>query len=339
MIPSGIAIENPAVDLHDPANAAIFIAILVTPVSSLYLSWRFVPVITRAQEPYSIFEQVQRDGAHRTPLEGVSVFRISEAQQKSPMLYEVGVTFVLSGRKAGVFNNARFEYGPDQGLLVATPYPIACEAFCSPQAPLRGIHIRLDLAQLRTLLDEMDALPAQATAKADDLGVSTFPMTPQIRSALDRLAAILGEPSHCHMLGASLLREIFYWILHTQAGSNLRAFATRDTTSNRLMKAVEHINHHYAERIQIEDLAHLSGMSVSAFHRAFKKTVSDAPLQYIKKVRLTKAKALIVRHGESAGQAGLKVGYDSAAQFSREFKRFFGVSPRDASQLSYQDFE
>ncbi|MDX5593446.1 AraC family transcriptional regulator [Pseudovibrio sp. SPO723] len=292
------------------------------------------------QEPYKVFEQLGGDGVLCAPVQGVSIFRMSRVHPETPMMYHVGLTFMISGRKAGVFGGKRFEYGPDHGLLVSTPYPIACEALCSPQEPIRGMHIELDMPQLRALLDELDELSApSASASREDLGVTTFPMTPEIAASLRRLCEALGDERHSSILGPSLVRELLYWMLYTEAGSTLRAFATRETVSNRLAKAVDYINANYPEKIQVEDLASLAGMSVSSFHRAFKRTVSDAPLQYIKKVRLTKAKSLIVRHGESAGQAGLKVGYDSAAQFSREFKRYFGVSPSQAGELSYSEFE
>ena len=68
-------------------------------------------------------------------------------------------------------------------------------------------------------------------------------------------------------------------------------------------------------------------MSASAFHRAFKEITSDSPMQYLKKVRLTKARDLMVQESMKAYIAADKVGYESSSQFSREFKRYFGQSP------------
>jgi len=56
---------------------------------------------------------------------------------------------------------------------------------------------------------------------------------------------------------------------------------------------------------------------------------STAPLQYIKSVRLHKARTLMVHDGLSANAAATSVGYESASQFSREFKRMFGNSPAE----------
>jgi AraC-like DNA-binding protein len=74
-------------------------------------------------------------------------------------------------------------------------------------------------------------------------------------------------------------------------------------------------------------LASEAGMSVSTFHSHFKAVTSSPPLQYLKAIRLHKARLLMVNQGETAGAASRLVGYESASQFSREFKRFFGDTP------------
>jgi len=71
-------------------------------------------------------------------------------------------------------------------------------------------------------------------------------------------------------------------------------------------------------------------MSESAFHRAFKEITSDSPpTQYLKKVRLTKARDLMVQDNMKACIAADRVEYESSSQFSREFKRYFGQSPAE----------
>ena len=70
-------------------------------------------------------------------------------------------------------------------------------------------------------------------------------------------------------------------------------------------------------------------MSASAFHRAFKEITSESPMQYLKKVRLTRARDLMVNENMKAYLAADQVGYESTSQFSREFKRYFGQSPAE----------
>jgi AraC-like DNA-binding protein len=78
-----------------------------------------------------------------------------------------------------------------------------------------------------------------------------------------------------------------------------------------------------------------AGMSVSAFHRHFNLVTGRSPLQYLKRVRLDHARRLMAHDGYDAGTAARAVGYESASQFSREFKRLFGVTPVEEAEHTW----
>ena len=69
-------------------------------------------------------------------------------------------------------------------------------------------------------------------------------------------------------------------------------------------------------------------MSASHLHQRFKQVTSMSPLQYQKTLRLHHARKLMMAEGLDAAVAAHRVGYESPSQFSREFKRTFGLSPR-----------
>ncbi|WP_272663216.1 MULTISPECIES: helix-turn-helix transcriptional regulator [unclassified Providencia] len=84
--------------------------------------------------------------------------------------------------------------------------------------------------------------------------------------------------------------------------------------------------------IKIEELAKISGMSVSTFHTHFKKITSLSPLQFQKILRLEKARERIRKQITDISSAAYKVGYMSPTQFSREYRRYFGIAPsKDAT--------
>lgn len=74
-------------------------------------------------------------------------------------------------------------------------------------------------------------------------------------------------------------------------------------------------------------------MSTSSFHRNFHAVTALSPIQFQKRIRLQKSR-LLLTGAEDVATVGYRVGYDSASQFSREYRRQFGLPPgRDAARL------
>ena len=71
-------------------------------------------------------------------------------------------------------------------------------------------------------------------------------------------------------------------------------------------------------------------MSRAAFHRKFKQATTMSPIQFVKSMRLNNA-AMKIAGGMTVSEASMGVGYVSPSQFSREFKRLYGQSPRQWS--------
>jgi AraC-like DNA-binding protein len=75
-------------------------------------------------------------------------------------------------------------------------------------------------------------------------------------------------------------------------------------------------------------------MSVSSFHHHFKSVTAMSPVQFQKQIRLQEARRLMLGEDLDVASAGLRVGYDNPAYFSREYKKLFGAPPqRDIASL------
>jgi AraC-like DNA-binding protein len=98
--------------------------------------------------------------------------------------------------------------------------------------------------------------------------------------------------------------------------------------SHRIVRAIEWLKQHYAAPLRIEQLAATVHMSPSALHHRFKEVTAMSPLQYQKQLRLHEARRLIFTDHIDCAAAGHRVGYESASQFSREYRRLFGAPPR-----------
>jgi len=106
----------------------------------------------------------------------------------------------------------------------------------------------------------------------------------------------------------------------------------RHSHFSQIAKVLNRIHQEYEKSIDIQTLAKDANMSVSTFHHNFKAVTSTSPLQYLKSIRLHKARMIMAHDGLNASDAAYQVGYLSASQFSREFKQFFGNSPADEAR-------
>lgn len=82
----------------------------------------------------------------------------------------------------------------------------------------------------------------------------------------------------------------------------------------------------------VEGLAGLAAMSRSVFAERFTARIGEAPLQYVKRLKLTLAADMLASGGLRVTQAAERIGYASDAAFSRAFKAQFGYAPSEASQ-------
>jgi AraC-like DNA-binding protein len=158
------------------------------------------------------------------------------------------------------------------------------------------------------------------------LGIS--PLDGRLLDALVRFLSTLEDPMDRKILAPAAMREIVYLALLREQGDVLREAARRTGRSSGVDRALHYIRHHLDERIDVPTIAREVGMSTSSLHHAFKSATTLTPIQYLKRLRLHRARQLMVDEGCLAAEAAFRVGYESPSQFSREFKRLFGAPPR-----------
>jgi transcriptional regulator GlxA family with amidase domain len=157
---------------------------------------------------------------------------------------------------------------------------------------------------------------------------------PELLDAVARMLRLLNSPTDAPVLAPLIAQEILWRLLAGPLGDTVRQIGLADSDLSHVSRAIAWIRDNYAEPMRIDDLARLSGMSASAFHRHFRSVTAMSPLQFQKRIRLQHARSLLVaRPGDVAG-VGHLVGYDSPSQFTREYRRLFGAPPGvDAERL------
>ncbi|WP_413736955.1 AraC family transcriptional regulator [Sodalis sp. RH21] len=253
---------------------------------------------------------------------------------RTPVMYEPGIIILFQGRKTGYLGNKIFTYDASHYLLLSVPLPFECETFASRDEPLVGMSIGVDTLMLQDLIIDMGDEAQFKPVTPRSSGINAAPLTEQLFCAAERLLDIMDKPLDARVLGPAIVREIIYYLLQDVCGDALYALANRQSHFNQIAKILKKIERQFADNLTIEQLAADVNMSLSAFHHNFKAVTSTSPLQYLKTYRLHKARILMLHDGFNAGTAAMRVGYESPSQFSREFKRYFGVSPReDAARI------
>jgi len=162
--------------------------------------------------------------------------------------------------------------------------------------------------------------------------ICTSSMNEDLLNTIQRLLQALETQTTRRILGPGAVWEILYHVLKGEQGAFLRSMVLQNGGSKSIMRVVRYLHKSYNEQHNIASIARYAGMSTSTLHHAFEKLVGQSPIQYLKKIRLHQARLMIVGDGSNASEAANEVGYNSASQFSREFKRQFGLPPSRAAE-------
>ena len=266
-------------------------------------------------------------GLMDAPVPGVKMFTATQPTPRAPCVYEPCVVVVLQGSKRGYFGSESFEFGGLSYAVFSIPLPMESEIIsASPEAPFLGLSLTIEPAQIAELqmrIDDGDLLPAES---ANTIAVSS--VDERMADAISRLIATFEDETDARILGPMISNEIFYRVLLGNQGSLLRAAAHRHGHFHRISQLLKMIQDDCSATFSTSDMARIASMSKTSLHESFKSITAMTPLQYLKSIRLHRARLLMLSEGMSASAAAYAVGYASASQFSREFKRLFGLSPR-----------
>lgn len=270
-----------------------------------------------------------KDGMNDTRIPGVRIYKASQYQPRQPLCYEQGVIIVGQGTKRVYLGDKVYEYNPNNYLVLSVPLPAECETEASEHTPLLSVAVDFDIGILNSIITKMDQYTdfAQIERTESHQGLFVSPITAEIRNTALRLLQALQSPPESMVIGPGIVHELIFRIICGENASSLYALAMKNTNIARVDKALKLIHGNYRDSLEVGRLAGLVNMSPSAFHRAFKEVTSSSPIQYLKKIRLDKARSLLSERGVRVNEAAMEVGYESVTQFSREFKRYFGNSP------------
>ncbi|MEV6239701.1 AraC family transcriptional regulator [Lentzea sp. NPDC051838] len=262
-----------------------------------------------------------------TSIEDVLVSKVTAGELPEPGMTGTILAFVAQGRKRIALNNRVYDYRAGQYLVASIDMPITGNYVdISPHEPALGIGLVLRPDKVAELLLQHDLPKTQGTPE----GLAVSDATPELIDAVTRLARLLDTPQDARALAPLIKQEILWRVMTGEQGAVIRQFGTQDSSLRHISRAVSWIRENYAESFKVENVARMAGMSESAFYRNFQAVTAMSPIQFQKQIRLQEARLLLATTRDVTSVSH-KVGYDSPSQFSREYRRQFGLPPsRDA---------
>jgi len=275
-----------------------------------------------------------KNGFANTYVEEIKLFKVSSNEELMPLLYKKGFSFVGSGKKIGYINNEKFEHGYLDYLVISSPQPVECETYIMGNEPLIGIYINLDMNRLQKIVKKFTQFDSSDKVdKEVGFSITCNNRTEVIQNIYEKFLIMLEDEIQSDILSDGLLDELYYRILQSNNASMLIQLCQKDSNISKISRVVDHIVENIEQNIDLNEMSKLADMSVNNFHKLFKQAMNDTPIQYIKKIRLEKARHLILYNNMKVVEASNVVGYDNVSQFSREFKRSFGHPPSQINKM------
>ncbi|MFY8032252.1 MAG: helix-turn-helix domain-containing protein [Devosia sp.] len=241
---------------------------------------------------------------------------------------EYELTLTLNSRGQRFVGDAIGDYGDGDLVLVGPnlPHTWASRDRIDPAAPHRALVMWFHpdwaaplvglLAELRPVGDLLDRARRglQFSPEAAD---TVRPLIEAIfeRPAADRLSGLIDVLRQLALAPATPL-------------SSPRLVQAPSGSRTRIDRVLDHIHIHYAEGISIPDLAEIAALSPSGLHRLFRRHTHQTITDYVMRLRIGEACALLSGTGRPIAHIAEEVGYDSLANFNRQFKALKAMTPR-----------
>jgi len=258
---------------------------------------------------------------------GLWFFRKSRPCPPKPVGAKMAtLAVVLQGRKHVEFDGQRLSYGPGSFLFVTRERRyVATIDDCRPSRPYLSLAVELAPELVASSLLALTDAGAQFDEEGDDRDVIVDPVEPRLLDPLMRMVDTIDDPVARRVLAPLARRELVLQLLRLPAGAPLRRAAAGD--DGRIRRAVTFLQDHVEERLSVQRVARHVAMSPSHFAHRFREVVRMSPMQYLKHLRLHRARVRMLGEGLGVAEAGASVGYASPSHFTRDFKQQFGDPP------------
>jgi AraC-like DNA-binding protein len=273
-----------------------------------------------------------------TTIDDVLISKVTQSAAPAASMTGTVLAVVAQGAKRLALGNRVYEYGAGQYVVASVDLPVIGHFIDpGPEHPALGLGLMLRPAAVAELLLQAGpgALPPDKGGTPSGIAVSDAPA--ELLDAAIRLVRLLDQPGDAPVLAPLIKKEILWRVMTGDQGAVVRQLGLADSNLTHIARAVQWIRDHYTTSFRVQELARLSGMSVSAFYRHFQTVTAMSPIQYQKQIRLQQARLLLATRPDDVTGVSRSVGYESPSQFSREYRRQFGAPPTQDTAVRHRE--
>jgi AraC-like DNA-binding protein len=239
---------------------------------------------------------------------------------------EFGLNYVVSGEM--LLDSGHSQTMVASGQCVFVPRDLSLKMYKQPSKDGEaycGIFIAFTREFLRDMYEKVGASHIDRNTPRIEDGPVRLQLTAELSSLFTSLLPFFqdnAEPSDDIM--RLKMEEALLALLHIDPRFYPTLF---DFSEPWKIDILDYLNTHYMYELTIDDMAHYTGRSLSAFKRDFKKVSDKTPERWLIDKRLSEAHRLIENGSGGVSDVAYSVGFKNSSHFSTAFKKRYGVSP------------
>lgn len=249
------------------------------------------------------------------------------------------IASMISGKKImHLKNKEAFEFFPGESVVLQANEKIKIDfPIASAKNPTRCLALGISPDKIREtveLFNENTRIEFENdTHNFDDSSIH-LNNNEQVQFILDRIfTTFLGSNKSKDALVDLMVKELIIRLLQTRAKSILVDKSIL-FDNNRMAFVVKYMREHLTENINVNKLADKACMSTSNFHRTFKNTLGESPIDFLNGERIQFAKNLIQNTSGRFSDIAVKAGFNNTSYFNRQFKRLERITPNQYRNMT-----
>jgi AraC-like DNA-binding protein len=269
------------------------------------------------------------EGTSESPYPGLRYVRVSQPVTfRKTLTFGPMLTVTAQGRKRATFGDREVSYDPRRYLLVTGEASFGgCVVEASPEHPYLAVCFSIPADAVAKTLLALTEAEAEVEGAAETIPAFTSPLDEQIRGAVIRLVRAVDDPLERRIVAPMIVEELVLRLLRSDDAAAIRSAVPRGPDADAVRKAIQFMRANARRPLSVEAVARHVAMSPSHFAHRFRAVARVSPMRYLKQLRMDEARRLLVAGGLRAGEAAVRVGYESASHFARDFKATYGATP------------